>query len=502
MGEINWARLEGGLFHRKRWVRWATLAGICLASALPIGAAVGVLGFTYGSAAIIALAAGYLMLRSTLAGLVSLVGIICLLPFAVVPLNIGFAPTFLDLVLIMLFFVWISRVATHREGNFIGDAPTLAVLIFTALAIASFVLGIGHSSLNSTLVRRFAEIILSLLLFVLVLNTVRTEGHLKLVVIALLLAGTLAALIGVVLYVLPENLSIRLLSTLRVVRYPSGSDVLRYIEDNPELSLRATSTSVDPNVLGGLLIFITTLAASQVLADKPILPRAIAIGMTAVLAVCMILTFSRGSFAGLAVALVLLGLRYPKRAVWFVLGFALCLLLPPAQAYISHFTEGVQGEDLATQMRFGEYKDALTLIQRYPWFGVGFGGTPDRDLYLGVSSVYLLIASEMGIVGLVAFIAALVSFLWQFITLPLRKMRGKAIEGIALGTTCAVIGGMVGGVFDHYLFNLVFPHAAALLWLFVGLGTVSFRLARQQVAEDPRPAGRGQGEGKTADIGG
>ena len=134
-------------------------------------------------------------------------------------------------------------------------------------------------------------------------------------------------------------------------------------------------------------------------------------------------------------------------------------------------------------MRFGEYKDALTLIQRYPWFGVGFGGTPDADLYLGVSSVYLLIASEMGIVGLVSFLAALVSFLWQFITLPLRRIRGSQLESIVLGTTFAVIGAMVGGAFDHYLFNLVFPHAAALLWLFVGLGAVSYRLARQQVAE-------------------
>jgi polysaccharide biosynthesis protein PslJ len=267
------------------------------------------------------------------------------------------------------------------------------------------------------------------------------------------------------------------------VRYPSGADVLRFIEDNPDLSMRATSTSVDPNVLGGMLIFITTLAAGQVLADKPVVPRIIAIGMTAILAVCMILTFSRGSFVGLAAALLLLGIRYPRKAVWFVLGLGLSLFLPPMQAYIGHFIEGLQGQDLATQMRFGEYKDALILIQRYPWFGVGFGGTPDRDLYLGVSSVYLLIASEMGIVGLVSFAVVLLSFLWRFITLPFRLIRGSKLEGIVLGTTFAVIGGMVGGIFDHYLFNLVFPHAAALLWLFVGLGAVSFRLARQQVAE-------------------
>jgi hypothetical protein len=36
--------------------------------------------------------------------------------------------------------------------------------------------------------------------------------------------------------------------------YPTGSGVLRYVEDNPDLPMRAISTSTDPNVLGGLLI--------------------------------------------------------------------------------------------------------------------------------------------------------------------------------------------------------------------------------------------------------
>ena len=58
--------------------------------------------------------------------------------------------------------------------------------------------------------------------------------------------------------------------------------------------------------------------------------------------------------------------------------------------------EGFSGQDLATQMRFGEYKDALILIERYPLFGVGFTGTPDMDIYLGVSMLYLIIAENMG----------------------------------------------------------------------------------------------------------
>jgi len=49
--------------------------------------------------------------------------------------------------------------------------------------------------------------------------------------------------------------------------------------------------------------------------------------------------------------------------------------------------------------------------------GVGFVGTPDIDIYLGVSSLYLLIAEEMGLVGLGVFLA--IGYPWLDKTAPL-----------------------------------------------------------------------------------
>ncbi len=353
------------------------------------------------------------------------------------------------------------------------------------LAIVSFIAGLGHSPLTANVVRHFVEILLSVAVFWLVTNTLRRAQDLRLVTLALILAGFAAAAIGIVLYVLPETLAIRLLSALRVVRYPSGPEVLRYVEDDPSLPLRAISTSVDPNILGGMLIFVTTLTAAQVLAPQPILKRGWLILMLVTMATCMILTFSRGSFAGLVAALALLSaLRYPKM-LWYILaGVVVLALLPPSRAYVEHFIAGVQGQDLATQMRFGEYKDALILISRYPWFGVGFAGTPDIDTYLGVYNVYLLIAEEMGIIGLSAFLVAMGSFLWGFFARLALWRRRPDLEPIVLGACFAVVGALIGGILDHYLFNLNFPHAAALLWFVVGLGAAGMRLT----AQEPTPA--------------
>jgi succinate dehydrogenase / fumarate reductase iron-sulfur subunit len=54
--------------------------------------------------------------------------------------------------------------------------------------------------------------------------------------------------------------------------------VLRYVEDDPSLAQRAISTSTDPNVLGGLLILITTLTAAQAFSPAPVLRRPVLAG--------------------------------------------------------------------------------------------------------------------------------------------------------------------------------------------------------------------------------
>ena len=132
-------------------------------------------------------------------------------------------------------------------------------------------------------------------------------------------------------------------------------------------------------------------------------------------------------------------------------------------------------------MRLGEYKDALTLISRYPWIGVGFIGTPETSLYIGVSNVYLLIAEEMGIIGLTSFLVILVLFFHQvWVAWP--QVRGEpGLEAILLGLTTAIVGILVGGMLDHYFFNLSFPHSVAAFWLYLGLAMVAVRLGTASI---------------------
>ena len=462
----------------------AAVVVTAVAAGLVVGAYVAVLSPVLAAASVAAMIAGLLMLRDTQWGLIAILILICLLPFGALPFKIGFTPTFLDLALIAVYFVWIARIAAGKAGKFHGTALGLPVAVFVLLAMASFIAGLSHAYLDQYILRHFAEILLSIGLFFVVINTVRTQQQLRQLIRVLLVAGCAAALIGILLYFMPAALSIRLLSALGRVGYPTGAGVLRYVEDNPDLALRAISTSTDPNVLGGLLILITTLTAAQVFARRPLLPRPLVVIMVAIDGLCLYLTYSRGSMMGLVAGIGLLALiKYRRLVPVMVVGAGLLLLLPPAQDYVQHFVEGIQLQDLATLMRLGEYKDALILISRHPWIGVGFVGTPESSLYIGVSMVYLLIAEEMGLIGLATFLLIVALFFRQVWLAWPTVRRQEGLEAILLGLTTAVAGILVGGIFDHYFFNLSFPHSVSIFWLYLGLAMATVRLGTRARAD-------------------
>jgi O-antigen ligase len=259
--------------------------------------------------------------------------------------------------------------------------------------------------------------------------------------------------------------------------------VLRYIRENPEEAMRATSTSVDPNVLGSLLNMALSIAVPQLFVRRPLFRRRILVGIIGTMVLCLGLTISRGALGGLAIALAFVAtLRYRKLWPLMLAALVLLLVLPQTQDYVAHFVEGIMREDLATQMRLGEYKDALILIGRYPWLGVGFGGSPDIDTYVGVSNVYLLMAEQVGLVGLASFCIVMGVFIARFWRTRPLVARDSQIEPLWWGLHAGIVGALFGGLFDHYFFNLDFHHSVTLFWLVVGLATVTTELVREQTS--------------------
>jgi hypothetical protein len=496
---------------RHRWLAVLATLVLCAALALAAGYLLAEFGPLVAGAGLVALFLGLWMLRDIEVAYWVVIGVVCLLPFASFPFSVGFTPTFLDAAIGALFLVWALQIATGAQREFIGTSLGLPIGVFMLLAVGSFVFGLSHAPLTSYVLRHFGEVLLSVALFFLVVNTVRDAGRLARIVRGLILWAFAAAALGVVLYVVAvyvsDDLVLRALSALGRVGYPTGPGVLRYIRDDPELPMRATSTSVDPNVLGSLLNLALGIAVPQLFARRPLIRRRTLVPMIGVMALGLGLTISRGSLGGVAAALAVVAtLRYRKLWLLLLLALVLLLVLPQTQDFVAHFIQGLRVEDLATQMRFGEYKDAFILIGRYPWLGVGFSGSPDIDTYIGVSMVYLLIAEQMGLVGLASFLIVMGVFFARF-----WRTRGLAaaydsaarldspeLELAAAGSTeraeapeleplwwglhAGVMGALVGGIADHYFFNPDFHHSVTLFWLVVGLATAATEIVRERRA--------------------
>ena len=449
----------------------AVIGGLVLALGGPLAAL----------ALLLAGIAAAIVLQNMEIGFWGVIAVICLLPFATLPIDIGVTPTFLDVALGAVMGVWVLRLATGRQRSIVTSAITLPLLLFILVAIFAFIFGMGNGPLTSNLLRKFAELLLSITFVIVVIDYCTTWERAERLVKVILLAGAAASAIGIGLWLLPDETANLLLNFLQRLGYPGGW-VIRYIEENPELAERAISTSVDPNVLGGLLLMLGGLAGPQLVAKEPLFPRTQTVVIIGLIFVCLVLTFSRSAMLGLVAGLGFVAVvRYRQLIPYMVVIGLLMLFLPFMQAYIARFIEGFQGADLATQMRFGEYKDAFILIRRYPLFGVGFAGAPDIDIYLGVASLYLTIAQVMGLFGLFFFLAIVATvFGTAFNARHWFKSHPRA-DGIWLGLHAALVGGLTAGVLDHYLFNLEFHHAVTVFWLFVGLATAVTRLA----ATDP-----------------
>ena len=481
---MNIARIESLFFSPDPRVALTSRAALLLAGAAVAALLVAVAGPIYGVAALVVLIGGLLMLRDLRWGLVALFAVIGLLPFAALPFKVGFTPTFLDLALMAIFFVWIMRIATRRQRDLIGSPIGALVLGFLLLAIFAFANGLRYGRPSMTTIRNFAEVALAITLFFLLVNSLRTEADIDLVARLIMVAGAAAAGIAVIFYVIPPAWTVRVLDGLARFNYPGGYGALRYIEDSVDNPMRAIGTMVDPNVLGGFLAMVALLTAPQLVSIRPLFRRhwvALFLGLDVL---ALYLTYSRSSLLGLLVGIVVIGLlRYRRWLLYGALGLVLLLFLPPAQTYVAHLVEGLMLQDRATLMRLGEYKDALALISRYPWFGVGFGGSPDADLYVGVSSLYLLMAEIMGVIGVAAFLGVMIGFfvsLWR----AWRRRPGPRLEAVLMGVGAAVAGVLVSGILDHYLFNLVYPHMSVMLWTFIGLGMAAALLAQGRTTND------------------
>lgn len=451
------------------------LIGLLIAAFDPLIAAGVILG---------ALAALYI-LTDVSAALYAVIAVMALLPFGTFPVKIGFTPTLLDGVFAAFLLVYAFQWMTGRRQSFRLTPVHAPLLLYVGWLMLSFVLGLRHAAPTATIARQFAETLLSIGMVFVLVDLLRDPARLRRLVLVVMAAAGAQAVVALVLYVLPDATAERTLIRLARIGYPNGG-VIRYIEDNPELAERAIGTWVDPNALGGFLAVTAAMIAPQVFARKPVLRwRPLAWVTLGIVGLALLLTYSRASMLAIALSIAFIGLfrGYRKFLLLIALGFVAMLLIPQTQSYLLRFIEAFTGSDLSTQMRIGEYGDAFRLIQRYPITGVGFTGTPEIDIYTDAASMYLIMANEIGLVGVAIFASVITSVFAYGLRAWRRVQDNPELRSILLGYHAALLAALLNATADLYFFRLDFHASITLFWLTLALALASSRLSLRLALE-------------------
>ncbi|MDD2753319.1 MAG: O-antigen ligase family protein [Candidatus Portnoybacteria bacterium] len=206
-------------------------------------------------------------------------------------------------------------------------------------------------------------------------------------------------------------------------------------------------------------------------------------------------TFSRGvtivGFAALAAWLIFVWLKnkeYRKPILGIFLLFAICysLLAIICRPYVSaRYDAGALSGSQAVNLRYFYNQEALTMIEKNPFLGVGQGNfvwaltrsdIANFEPWMAqpVHNIYLLIASETGPLGLLAFL------LFLFFTI---RAAWKYRHNLSESHLLFIVGALLLiGLFDHFLWDL--QQGQILFWLVLGI-LASFSL-NDQVESSPR----------------
>lgn len=273
---------------------------------------------------------------------------------------------------------------------------------------------------------------------------------------------------------------------------------------------------VSANYFGLILVAVVPLAVERLLHAPGRLAKLIAAGTVAASVTAIVFTYSRGSLVALGMCCIPMLVWVPRRRLgrYLLVGGLAAVLLAafalPADytkrlSALSQVFSAAQGHvpaDSALRGRLSEVTSAAMMFRDHPVVGVGYGNFeihyPRYAQMLGLDarreerqahSLYLEVAAETGIVGMLAFGALVIGTLAG----ATRARRGLAEIGdaagarLATGFGIALLGYLAGSIFLH----LTYPR---YFWLLIGTGLALHALAgRESVVHPSRASQRSLG---------
>ena len=241
---------------------------------------------------------------------------------------------------------------------------------------------------------------------------------------------------------------------------------------------RVYSTFANPNVLGEYFLIVIPISVACFFISKPILMKIFYAGTTAVMLACLVLTYSRGCYIGIAVAAAVYLVLYDKRFIF--LGVLALLLMPffLPETMLNRILSIGNMEDSSTSYRVYIWMGTIAMLKDYWFTGIGPGESAYNVVYPiygynGISAphshnTFLQVMCDSGIIGIIAF-AALIYQYYKALFIAFISEKDEESRFLILAGLASASGFFVQSMFDYTFYNYM---VMLLFWALIGLRVV------------------------------
>ena len=360
----------------------------------------------------------------------------------------GLTLRFDDLLLVVIGFVWLAKMATHKGGTPFLRSPLNGPIMFyiAAAGLATLIGVLGGRVKPMSGFFYWLKYYEYMFLYFMVVSAVMTKEEARRVVFA-----SLVTCFVIVLFA--------------IAQIPSGERASAPFEGEQG----------EPNTLGGYLVFMLAIVSGLLLTREAVANRLPLLLLLVAGTIGLMATLSRASF--LAAGVLILGCigflapRKPILMTMVLLGILSTPLWAPhaVKERISYtFTQeqeegqirlGALRIDTSTSDRLRSWQQSFELWKKFPLWGTGVTGGPFLD------AMYPRVLAETGLLGLVAFIVLIGSLFRMSIT-SYRLATDQFSRGIALGFLLGFLALLVHAIGSNTFLTVRIMEP---FWLFAAL---------------------------------
>lgn len=261
-----------------------------------------------------------------------------------------------------------------------------------------------------------------------------------------------------------------------------------WVDENmfQNIKMRVYSTFGNPNVLGEFLVLSIPLALAFTIRSEKTSHRIFYFCILAVMSACMILTWSRGAWLGIMLAIMIFLVLTDRR--WLLCALIIVVVIPfipvilnSNSAIIGRFTSIGNMADTSTAYRVSIWRSTIEIIKDHWISGIGPGSDAFSMVYQGYAAsgaefalhshnLYLQLITELGIGGIIVFAALIISFLKISAQNIFVNNKNTLKSSISIACVSGIAGLLLQGLTDYIWYNY---KLLLIFWIILAIGSAS-----------------------------